>query len=164
MTSKALAARKGKRGRTHQIEVDAVIDQVVHVWCRALRRAEIHTIYFADVFDLLPRARQSHDPRMELGQVGLQYPRGVAGRVAGDEKREERGAGVPQPPGAQVWGAWRGWKGNRRLLQRDVGKGGGRYPSRRACRDSVDDFGQLVQLLWAYVGAVCEAKIDLNGL
>lgn len=75
------------RTLTHQVKVDAVIDKIILARLHILRRAEVDAVFLADVLDLLVRARQTDDIRMELAQVLAQHLGRVAGRVAGDENR-----------------------------------------------------------------------------
>jgi len=75
--------------RIHQVEVDAVVDEVILAWLDTLRGGEVHAVLLAHLLDLLPGARQADDVRVELGQVGSQDGRGVAGRVAGYEDGKE---------------------------------------------------------------------------
>lgn len=119
-----------------------MIDQVIRPWLRPFRRAEVDSIFLAHILDLVPAPRQSDNSRVELLEVCFQYGGGVAGGVAGDEKREERTA---------VWG-WRGGE-----------EGGGGDAGGLGRRDEVDHAGEFVEFFGANVGAVGEAEVDLWG-
>lgn len=71
----------------HQVEVDAVVDEVVLAGLDVLGGAEVDAVRLADGLDLVVRARQAHEARVELGEVRLQHPGVVARRVARDEDR-----------------------------------------------------------------------------
>ena len=74
---------------THQIEVNAVINQVVLARLGILGRAKVHPIRLASILDLLVVARQPNEIRVELGQVFLEYARVVARGVACNHDGEE---------------------------------------------------------------------------
>ena len=79
----------GKQQRTHQIEINTMIHQIIHPRLDPLRRTEIHPIQLADRLDLLPRARQADHVRMELFQIGLEHRRRVSCRITRYEEGEE---------------------------------------------------------------------------
>lgn len=85
--------------RIHQIEVNAMIDQVILSLLHILRRTEIHSILLTDIFNLFPRTGQADDGRVELGEVFREdawcVPRGVAGYEEREKGRELRGGGSP---------------------------------------------------------------------
>lgn len=70
-----------------------MIDQIILPGLDVRRRAEIHSVFFAHVFDFFVFARESHDRWVEFGQVGFQHGWSVAGRVASDEDGENAVAG-----------------------------------------------------------------------
>lgn len=70
---------------THQIKVNAMVDQVILAGLDILRGAEVHAVHLAHMFYLLVRPRQADDVRMELVQIPPQNVRGVSRGVAGDE-------------------------------------------------------------------------------
>lgn len=74
---------------THQVEVNAVVHQVILTRLHILGRAEVHAVLTADVLDLLVGTSQANDTRVELLQVLAQDLRGITGRIAGNEDREE---------------------------------------------------------------------------
>ena len=75
--------------RVHDVEVDAVVDEVVLPRLDVARRAEVHAVRLAHVADLVVGPREPHELLVELPQVRLQHPRVVARRVARDEHRQQ---------------------------------------------------------------------------
>jgi len=90
---------KGKQ-RTHQVEIDTMIHQIIHPRRRPLRRAEVDAVFSAHVLDLLPGAREADDRGVEFGEVAVQHGGRVPCGIAGYEDGEERGA----------WGGLWGWR------------------------------------------------------
>jgi hypothetical protein len=78
--------RKKERRRTHEIEVYAMIDQVILPRLHCRRRAKVHAVLLARLLDVLVRACQAQDGWVELGEVLLQHFGRVARRVAGDHE------------------------------------------------------------------------------
>lgn len=78
----------------HQVEVDAMVDEVVLAGLNVARRAEVDAVALAHVADLLVGARQPDEARVELGQVRLEDLGVVARRVARDEDRRQRVGGL----------------------------------------------------------------------
>lgn len=77
-------------GLTHQVEVDAVVHQVILASLHILGCAEVHAVLAADILDLLVGTSQAHNARVELLQVFPQDLRGITGGIAGNEDREEK--------------------------------------------------------------------------
>lgn len=69
----------------HQVEINAVVDQIVFAGCDILWRAEIHTVRFTHLFHLLVGSREADDIRMELGEVFFEHLRSISSGIAGDE-------------------------------------------------------------------------------
>lgn len=80
---------EGGRIHTHQIEVDAMIDQVVLSWFHVWWCAEIDSVIFTTCLDLLPSTSQSDQVWMEFREVLLDDGRGVAVGVASNKHRLE---------------------------------------------------------------------------
>lgn len=78
-----------RSGLTHQIEVNAVVHKIVLTRLDIRRRREIHTVFLADVLDIIVRAGQADDVRMEFLKIRFHDGRRVARRIAGDENRTE---------------------------------------------------------------------------
>lgn len=77
----------------HQVEVYAVVYQIVLTRSHVLGRAKVHSVRLAHVLDLVVCARQADEGGVEFGQVLLQHLGGVAFRVTGDEDGQD-GAGA----------------------------------------------------------------------
>lgn len=76
--------------RIHNVEVYRVIHQVVLLArLQILRCGKVHPVLFAHLFDLLPRSCQTHDLRMEFGQVGFEYSGCISCWIHRDEKWSE---------------------------------------------------------------------------
>lgn len=76
--------------RTHQVEVDAVVHQIVRSWRRVARCAEVYPVRLAHGLDLVVRPRQANELGVELGQVFLHLGGAVARRVARHKHGLER--------------------------------------------------------------------------
>ena len=74
---------------THQVKVDAVVNQVILARLDVLGSAKVHPVLTADMLDLLVGASQAHNVWVELLQVCAQHLRGIADRVARNEDRQE---------------------------------------------------------------------------
>lgn len=79
--------------RVHDVEVDAVVDEVVLAGLDVRRRAEVDTVCLADSLDLIVGAREADELGVELGEIAFEHFRLVARRVTGDEDGRE-GAGA----------------------------------------------------------------------
>lgn len=73
----------------HQVEVDAVVDEVVLARLDLGGSAEVDAVRLAHGLDLVVCARQADELGVELGQVLLEHLGGIARRIAGDEDRLE---------------------------------------------------------------------------
>lgn len=74
----------------HQVEINAVIHEIVLARLHALRGREVHAVCLAHILDLLPGAREPDEVGVEFGEVGAQHGGCVAGRVAGYEDGQQR--------------------------------------------------------------------------
>lgn len=64
--------RKAKRAKpTHQVKINAMIDQIILSRLDALRCAEVYPIGFANLFYLLPRSCEADNGRMKFCKVGF---------------------------------------------------------------------------------------------
>ena len=79
--------------RTHQINIDTVIYQIVHSRLDALWRAEVNSVQFANPLDIFPASRQSYHSGMKLREVCFEYLGGVTCGIAGYEYGEDGGGG-----------------------------------------------------------------------
>jgi hypothetical protein len=79
-------SRNKERQRTHEIEVYAMVDQVILPRLHCRWRAKVHAVLLARLLDVLVGACQAQDGRVELGKVLLQDFGGVARGVAGDHE------------------------------------------------------------------------------
>lgn len=75
--------------RTHQIEVNTVIYEIILSFFHAARRAKIHPIRLAHIFNLLVRARQTNELGMKLFQILLEYRRRISCRIARNHHRQQ---------------------------------------------------------------------------
>lgn len=62
-----------------------MIHQVILPRLDPFRRTEVHAVFSTHVPHLLPRARQTDDPRVKFLQIALQHAGRVAGWIAGHE-------------------------------------------------------------------------------
>jgi hypothetical protein len=74
---------------THQVKVDAVIDQVILPGRNLLRRTKVHAIRLARILNLLMAPRQPNKMRVKLSQVLLQHRRTISRRIARDHDRQQ---------------------------------------------------------------------------
>jgi hypothetical protein len=77
----------------HQVEINTVVDEVVLALLDALGGREVHPIFLAHLFDLVPGARETNEVGVELGEIGSQHGRRVTRGVAGDEDGQQRRGG-----------------------------------------------------------------------
>lgn len=70
---------------THQVEVDAVIHQVILPRLHIRRGREVHPVRLAHILDLLPCAGHAQNIRMELCQIPSDNLRRISRRIARDE-------------------------------------------------------------------------------
>jgi hypothetical protein len=111
---------------THEVEVDAVVDEVILAGIHILRRTEVDTVLLANILDLLVCAGQADNAGVEFLQIIAQDVWCIANRVAGDKYGQEEAL----------------------ILGR--------------CLDLLNDLSHLVELIRANIGAVSEAKVDLE--
>ena len=74
---------------THQIEVDTVVHEVILAGLHVPGSTKVHTVLLADVLDLLVRASQADDARVELLQILAQHLGRITDGIASDENGQE---------------------------------------------------------------------------
>lgn len=73
----------------HKIEVNAMIDQIVLARFDVLRCAEVYTVFFAKILDLVIRSSQANELGVEFGEVSLEGLGIVTLGIAGDEDGQQ---------------------------------------------------------------------------
>lgn len=71
--------------RIHEIEIDAMVYQIVLPWLHVRRRGKIYSVRLTHVLHLLPSARHAQNIIMELGQISSDHLRRVSGWITRDE-------------------------------------------------------------------------------